>query len=150
LYRYCRVFAPTLPELAAAMHRRAELAPGVRATSSGRGRAATASSSRCAQLFRLHSEADASWLEQRAATDPGLRFVELPALGLRWQPARPAIGDGMAAAVRDKAVQRPPLTVYTDLRRVTVPPSIDDGSTDSSGTGRLAAAVRRHAGLPGS
>ena len=65
-----------------------------------------------------------SWvprLEQRAAADPGLRFVELPALGLRWQPARSAIDGGMAAAIRDQAVRRRTLTVYTDLRRVTVP-----------------------------
>ena len=65
-----------------------------------------------------------SWvprLEQRAAADPGLRFVELPALGLRWQPARSAIDGGMAAAIRDQAVRRRTLTVYTDLRRVAVP-----------------------------
>jgi len=37
------------------------------------------------------------WLEQRAAADPGLRFVELPALGLQWQPARSAIDGGMTA-----------------------------------------------------
>ena len=73
-----------------------------------------------------------SWvprLEQRAAADPGLRFVELPALGLRWQPARSAIDGGMAAAIRDQAVRRRTLTVYTDLRRVTVPLGIDDRST---------------------
>lgn len=63
-----------------------------------------------------------------AAADPGLRFVELPALGLRWQPARPAIDGGMAAAIRDQAVRRRTLTVYTDLRRVTVPMGIDDRS----------------------
>jgi hypothetical protein len=40
------------------------------------------------------------WLEQRAAADPGLRFVELPAIGLQWEPARPAIDGGMAAARR--------------------------------------------------
>ena len=69
------------------------------------------------------------WLEQRAAADPGLRFVELPALGLQWEPARPAIDGGMAAAIRDQAVRRRTLTVYTDLRRVTVPLGIDDRST---------------------
>jgi hypothetical protein len=46
------------------------------------------------------------WLEQRAASDPGLRFVELPALGLQWKPARPTIDGGMAAAIRDRAVRR--------------------------------------------
>ena len=69
------------------------------------------------------------WLEQRAAADPGLRFAELPALGLRWEPARPAIDGGMAAAIRGQAVRRRTLTVYTDLRRVTVPLGIDDRST---------------------
>ena len=69
------------------------------------------------------------WLEQRAAADPGLRFVELPALGLQWEPAGPAIDGGMAAAIRDQAVRRRTLTVYTDLRRVTVPLGIDDRST---------------------
>ena len=69
------------------------------------------------------------WLERRAATDPGLRFVELPAIGLQWQPARAAIDGGMAAAIRDKAVRRRTLTVYTDVRRVTAPLGIDDRST---------------------
>jgi hypothetical protein len=69
------------------------------------------------------------WLEQRAATDPGLRFVELPAIGLQWQPARAAIDGGMAAAIRDEAVRRRTLTVYTDVRRVTAPLGIDDRNT---------------------
>jgi hypothetical protein len=43
--------------------------------------------------------------------------------------ARPAIDGGMAAAIRDQAVWRRTLTVYTDLRRVTVPLGIDDRST---------------------
>ena len=69
------------------------------------------------------------WLERRAATDSGLRFVELPAIGLQWQPARAAIDGGMAAAIRDEAVRRRTLTVYTDVRRVTAPLGIDDRST---------------------
>ncbi len=69
------------------------------------------------------------WLERRAATDPGLRFVELPAIGLQWQPARAAIHGGMAAAIRDEAVRRRTLTVYTDVRRVTAPLGIDDRNT---------------------
>ena len=60
------------------------------------------------------------WLEQRAATDRGLRFVELPAIGLQREPARPVIDGGMAAAIRDQAVRRRTLTVYTDVRRVTI------------------------------
>jgi hypothetical protein len=69
------------------------------------------------------------WLEQRAATDPGLGFIELPAIGLQWAPARRAIDGGMAAAIRDEAVRRRTLTVYTDIRRVTVPLGIDDRAT---------------------
>ena len=69
------------------------------------------------------------WLEQRAATDPRLRFVELPAIGPQWEPARPLIDGGMAAAIRDQAARRRTLTVYTDVRRVTVPLGIDDRST---------------------
>ena len=69
------------------------------------------------------------WLEQRAVIDPGLRFVELPAIGPQWEPGRPAIDGGMAAAIRDQAMRRRTLTVYTDVRRVTVPLAIDDRST---------------------
>ena len=69
------------------------------------------------------------WLEQRAAADRGLRFVELPAIGLQWAPARPAIDGGMAAAIGDEAVRRRTLTVYTDVRRVTAPLGIEDRST---------------------
>ena len=69
------------------------------------------------------------WLEQRAAADPRLGFVELPAIGLQWQPARPVIDGGMAAAIRDQKTRRRTLTVYTDIRRVTVPLGISDRST---------------------
>ena len=69
------------------------------------------------------------WLEQRAAVMPRLRFVELPAIGLQWQPARPVIDGGMAAAIRDQQTRRRTLTVYTDVRRVTVPLGIGDRST---------------------
>ena len=51
------------------------------------------------------------WLEQRAATDAGLGFVELPVIGLQWEPARSAIDGGMAAAIRDEATRRRTLTV---------------------------------------
>ena len=69
------------------------------------------------------------WLEQRAAADPRLGFVELPAIGLRWQPARPVIDGGMAAAIPDQRTRRRTLTVYTDIRRVTVPLGITDRNT---------------------
>ena len=69
------------------------------------------------------------WLEERAAEMPWLRFVELPAIGLQWQPARPVIDGGMAAAIRDPQTRRRTLTVYTDVRRVTAPLGIGDRST---------------------
>jgi hypothetical protein len=69
------------------------------------------------------------WLEERAAAIPGLRFAELPAIGLQWQPARPVIDGGMAAAIRDQQTRRRTLTVYTDLRRVTASLGIGDRST---------------------
>src|SRR5512142_3000291 len=69
------------------------------------------------------------WLEDLAATTPGLRFAELPAIGLRWQPARPVIDGGMAAAIRDQQTRQRTLTVYTDLRRVTAPLGIGDQNT---------------------
>lgn len=69
------------------------------------------------------------WLEERAAATPWLRFAELPAIGLQWQPARPAIDGGMAAAIRDPQTRRRTLTVYTDLRRVTAPLDIRDRNT---------------------
>jgi hypothetical protein len=69
------------------------------------------------------------WLEERAAEVPGLRFAELPAIGLQWQPARQVIDGGMAAAIGDQKTRRRTLTVYTDLRRVTAPLGIGDRST---------------------
>jgi hypothetical protein len=69
------------------------------------------------------------WLEQRAAADPRLGFVELPVIGPPWWPARPVIDGGMAAAIRDKKTRQRTLTVYTDIRRVTEPLGISDRGT---------------------
>jgi hypothetical protein len=69
------------------------------------------------------------WLEEQAAADPGLRFYELPTIGLRWSPARRLIDRRMAAAIDDQATRRRTLTVYTDLRRVTTALDIDDRDT---------------------
>jgi len=69
------------------------------------------------------------WLEERAALDPRLRFVEIPTIGLRWVPARPAIDGGMRSAVRDAVARRRTLTVYTDVRRVTAALGISDRDT---------------------
>jgi len=69
------------------------------------------------------------WLEEQAAAMPWLRFAELPAIGLQWQPARLVIDGGMAAAIRDQQTRRRTLTVYTDVRRVTAPLGIGDRDT---------------------
>ncbi len=69
------------------------------------------------------------WLEQKAAADARLRYVELPTIGRRWAPARPAIDGGMASSISDDATRRRTLTVYTDVRRVTATLGIDDRGT---------------------
>ena len=69
------------------------------------------------------------WLEQKAATDARLRYIEMPAIGRRWAPARSAIDGGMASAISDDATRRRTLTVYTDLRRVTAALGIEDRDT---------------------
>jgi hypothetical protein len=69
------------------------------------------------------------WLAERAAVMPRLAFVELPSIGVRWQPARPVIDGGMAAAIRDEQTRRRTLTVYTDIRRVTAALGITDRGT---------------------
>jgi len=68
------------------------------------------------------------WLEQMAATDPRLRYVELPTIGQQWAPARSVIDGGMASAISDESTRRRTLTVYTDVRRVTAALGIDDRS----------------------
>jgi hypothetical protein len=69
------------------------------------------------------------WLEQRAASDPGLRFYELPTIGRMWAPVRRFIDGGMAAAIRVPEILRRTLTVYGDVSRLTRPLRIDDRST---------------------
>jgi hypothetical protein len=51
------------------------------------------------------------WLDQRAAADPRLGFAELPAIGLRWQPARSVIDGGMAAAIHGQKTQETPADI---------------------------------------
>jgi hypothetical protein len=48
--------------------------------------------------------------------------------GCSGSPPRRAIDGGIAAAIRDEAVRGRTLTVYTDLRRVTIPLAIGDRS----------------------
>ena len=69
------------------------------------------------------------WLEQRAATDPDLRFYELPTIGRIWAPVRNFIDGGMAATIRDPVTLRRTIKVYGDVNRVTRPLGIEDRST---------------------
>ena len=71
------------------------------------------------------------WNLYLAYSEAGFRlgFVELPAIGLQWQPARSVIDGGMATAIHDQKTRRRTLTVYADIRRVTVPLSICDRNT---------------------
>jgi len=81
------------------------------------------------------------WLEERAATDPGLCFYELPTIARIWAPVRPMIDGGMAAAIREPAVLQRTLTVYGDVTRLTGPLGIEDRSTIAlvvvDGSGRV-------------
>ena len=69
------------------------------------------------------------WLVELAASDPGLSFYELPAIGRIWAPVRNMIDGGMAAATRDPVVLRRTLTIYGDVGRLTRPLGILDRST---------------------
>lgn len=69
------------------------------------------------------------WLTERAAADPGLRFYELPTIGVQWRPARRMIDGGMASAIRDEPTRRRTVTVYTDTRRTTDALAIADTGT---------------------
>lgn len=60
-----------------------------------------------------------AWLDARCARDPGLRYYEVPTIGVLWSPVRPFIDGGMARAIPDRAVRARTLTAYTDVRRVT-------------------------------
>ena len=70
-----------------------------------------------------------AWFEGRAATDPALRFYEVPVIGRLWVPARRFIDGGMAMAIRDPVVLQRTFTVYGDVGRVTGPLGITDRST---------------------
>lgn len=81
---------------------------------------------------REHQALVDSWvpfLDARADGDPGLRYYELPTIGLQWSPGRRVIDGGMAAAIPDPAVRRRTLTIYTDVRRVTTALSLETTRT---------------------
>jgi hypothetical protein len=80
------------------------------------------------------------WLEQQAASDPGLRFYELPTIGRLWAPARRFIDGGMAAAIREPVILQRTFTIYGDINRLVRPLGIRSQSTiavllvDAAGT----------------
>ncbi|MFM8304678.1 MAG: hypothetical protein ACKOA9_10335 [Actinomycetota bacterium] len=59
-----------------------------------------------------------AWLDARCARDPGLRYYEVPTIGVLWSPMRPFIDGGMARAIPDRTVRARTLTAYTDVQRV--------------------------------
>jgi hypothetical protein len=71
------------------------------------------------------------WLEKRSATDPGLRFYEVPTIGRIWAPVRNFIDGGMASAIREPVILQRTLTVYGDVNRLTRPLGVEDRSTIS-------------------
>jgi len=100
-------------------------------------------------FYRRHQELVDSWvpwLEEHAATDPNLRFYELPTIGRIWAPMRNFIDGGMAAAIREPRILKRTFTIYGDVRHVTRPLGIEDRSTitlvlvDGSGTVRWSGA----------
>ena len=69
------------------------------------------------------------WLEEQAASDPDLRFYELPTIGRLWAPARRFIDGGMAAAIREPVILQRTLTIYGDINRLVQPLGIGNRST---------------------
>jgi hypothetical protein len=69
------------------------------------------------------------WFDEHAATDPGLRFYELPTIARIWAPVRNFIDGAMASAIREPVILQRTITVYGDMNRVTRPLGIEDRST---------------------
>ena len=69
------------------------------------------------------------WLEEQAASDPDLRFYELPTIGRLWAPARRFIDGGMAAAIREPVILQRTFTIYGDVNRLVQPLGIGSRST---------------------
>jgi hypothetical protein len=84
------------------------------------------------------------WLEERAETDPELRFYEIPTIGRIWAPVRNFIDGGMAASIREPVILQRTLTVYGDVNRLTRPLGIRDTSTISLFLVERGGAVRWH------
>jgi hypothetical protein len=66
------------------------------------------------------------WLEEQAAADPGLRFVEVPTIGTGWKPVRGWIDGGMRRGIPDPVVRRRTLTAYVPVGPITAELGITD------------------------
>ena len=85
------------------------------------------------------------WLELRAANDPEFRFVEVPAIGLQWQPARAGYrwrhggGDPRRDDVTaDRVHRRPPGNGPPGHRRPQHDLAVPDTIVDESSAARTA------------
>ncbi len=71
----------------------------------------------------------APWLDEFVEQHPSVAFYEIPTISGSWKFMRRMIDGGMAAAIRTPKVLKRTMTVYGDIRRLTVPLGIFDRST---------------------
>ena len=71
------------------------------------------------------------WLDEFVEKHPTVAFYEIPTISGSWKLMRRMIDGGMAAAIRTPKVLKRTMTVYGDIRRLTVPLKIFDRSTIS-------------------
>ncbi|MEI8148899.1 MAG: hypothetical protein WCG62_07455 [Actinomycetes bacterium] len=71
------------------------------------------------------------WLDEFVEQHPSVAFYEIPTISGSWKFMRRMIDGGMAAAIRTPKVLKRTMTVYGDIRRLTVPLKIVDRSTIS-------------------
>jgi len=69
------------------------------------------------------------WLDEFVEQHPSVAFYEIPTINGSWKFMRRMIDGGMAAAIRTPKVLKRTMTVYGDVRRLTVPLGIFDRST---------------------
>ena len=69
------------------------------------------------------------WLDEFVEKHPAVAFYEIPTISGSWKFMRRMIDGGMATAIRTPKVLKRTMTVYGDIRRITVPLGIFDRST---------------------
>ena len=69
------------------------------------------------------------WLDEFVEKHPSVAFYEIPTISGSWKFMRRMIDGGMATAIRTPKVLKRTMTVYGDIRRITVPLGIFDRST---------------------